>query len=130
MTNEQESFEARAKASLDASLASLDKNTQNDLAVIRQKALNTQSTPSVFRFSVWVPASAFAFCILFTVAIIYAPHRPDEISQKIAAQQTSNTAGEEQLAMLEMLTNPEDMDIVADPNFHIWAEEILATEGA
>lgn len=129
MTTEQEKFEARAKASLDASVFTLDKKTQDDLTSIRQKALKTQQAKSWISFNALVPAGAFAFCALLTVFFAYNPNHIDDKNQQLAIKK--NTKGEqtEQIAMLELLANPEDLEIPIDPDFYVWMDEVLATEG-
>ena len=128
MTTEQEKFEARAKASLDASVFALDKKTQDDLASIRTKALKVQKAKSWIRFNAWVPAGAFAFCALLTVLLLYSPVRIDDTSQQVAIKSTQGDQAE-QIAMIELLTNPEDLETSIDPDFYVWMDEVLAAEG-
>lgn len=129
MTTEQERFEAKAKASLDASVSTLDKKTQDDLALIRLTALGVQKPKSWISFNVWVPVGAFAFCSLLSVLLIYSPMRIHNAPQELAIKQNTNANQAEQIAMLELLTNPEDLETAIDPDFYVWMDEVLATEG-
>lgn len=129
MTTEQEKLIAKAKASLDASVYTLDNKTQADLASIRKKVLNTQPQASWRKFNAWLPAGALAFCALLTAALLYSPLKTDDAAAPIATQQTIQPEQAEQVAMLELLNNPEDLEAVTDPAFYIWMDEVLATEG-
>lgn len=128
MTTEQEKFEAKAKASLDASVFALDKKTQDDLAAIRIKALKAQKPKSWISFNAWVPAGALAFCALLTVLLLYSPVRIDDTPQQVA-NKSINGDQAEQIAMMELLTNPEDLEASIDPDFYVWMDEVLAAEG-
>lgn len=128
MTAEQEKFEARTKASLDASVFTLDKKTQDDLASIRQKALKAQQPKPWISFNALVPAGAFAFCALLTVFLLYSPNHIDDTTQQVAIKKSTKGEQAEQIAMLELLTNPEDLETTIDPDFYVWVDEVLATE--
>lgn len=129
MTTEQEKFITRVKASLDASVYTLDNKTQTDLTSIRKKVLHTQYENTAQRkFNAWLPAGVFAFCALLTAALLYSPVNIDDAATPIASQQAAQTEQAEQVAMLELLTNPEDLEAATDPVFYIWMDEVLATE--
>jgi hypothetical protein len=128
MTSHQEKFEAKAKASLDISIFTLDKKTQDDLASIRKKALESQNRKPRFSLNTWVPAGAFAFSALLTVLIIFSPKYIDDFEQQIAVQQSTTINQIEQVAMLELLTHPEDLENAIDPDFYVWIDEVLSEE--
>jgi|GEM_PF-496127 len=138
MTTEQTEFEAKVKASLDESVLTLDKETQQALTSIRQQVLEKQPQKSRLNFNTWdfnawisntwVPVGAFALCALLTVLIVYSPDNIDDLTQRMAVQQNVNHDQYEQIAMLELLTNPEDLETTSDPDFYVWMDEILATE--
>lgn len=130
MTTDQEKFEARVKTSLDASLVKLDKKTQHDLATIRQSVLKPQQARSWFSFNTWAPAGALAFCALLTVFLLYNPHNIDDTTQQIAVNPNIKNEPVEQIAMIELLIHPDDLESVTDPDFYVWIDEVLATEGA
>lgn len=130
MTTDQEKFEAKIKASLNASVSSLDKKTQDDLASIRQSALKSQQAKPWSNFSAWVPAGAFAFCAVLTVFLLYSPNNTDDVTQQIASQQSMSGEQAEQIAMLELLTNADDLETITDSDFYTWMDEVLATEDA
>lgn len=127
---EQEKFEEKVKASLDESVILLDEKTQENLASIRQKVLNPAPCKPWLNFNAWVPAGAFAFCALLTVLLLYSPHPIDDTTQQIATQDNLKVNQTEQIAMLEMLSSPEDLETATDPAFYVWMDEVLATEGA
>lgn len=128
MTN-QEEFEAKIKASLDASVYGLDKKTQDDLASIRQKILKPKQPRAWININAWImPAGAFAFAILLTVFLLYSPYSIDDTSQQVATQQDIVANQTEQIAILELLSSPEDLETATDPAFYVWMDEILATE--
>ncbi len=136
MTTEQsqlETFETKVKTSLDESVITLDKETQQALTSIRQKVLEKQRPQSrlnfnAWNFNAWIPAGAFALCALLTVLIVYSPDNIDDSTQRMAAQQSGNHDQYEQIAMLELLTHPEDLETTSDPDFYVWMDEILASE--
>ncbi len=128
MTTSQEKLITKAKASLDASVYALDSETQADLASIRKKALYTQQKAAQHRFSAWLPVGALAFCALLTATLLYSPLNIDDAAAPIATQQTIQTEQAEQVAMLELLNNPEDLEAVTDPAFYVWMDEVLAAE--
>jgi hypothetical protein len=136
MTTEQsqfEPFETKVKTSLDESVITLDKETQLALTSIRQKVLEKQRPQSRLNFNAWnfnalIPVGAFALCALLTVLIVYSPDNIDDSTQRMAAQQSGNHDQYEQIAMLELLTHPEDLETTSDPDFYVWMDEILATE--
>ena len=141
MTTEQsqlETFETKVKTSLDESVITLDKETQQALTSIRQKVLEKQRPQSRLNFNAWnfnawnlnalIPVGAFALCALLTVLIVYSPDNIDDSTQRMAAQQSGNHDQYEQIAMLELFTNPEDLETTTDPDFYVWMDEVLATE--
>jgi len=141
MTTEQsqlETFETKVKTSLDESVITLDKETQQALTSIRQKVLEKQRPQSRLNFNAWnfnawnlnalIPVGAFALCALLTVLIVYSPDNIDDSTQRMVAQQSGNHDQYEQIAMLELFTNPEDLETTSDPDFYVWMDEILATE--
>ena len=133
-----ETFETKVKTSLDESVITLDKETQQALTSIRQQVLEKQRPQSRFNFNAWdfnacnfnalIPVGAFALCALLTVLIVYSPDNIDDSTQRMAAQQNVNHEQYEQIAMLELLTHPEDLETATDPDFYVWMNEILATE--
>jgi hypothetical protein len=136
MTTEQsqfKTFETKVKTSLDESVITLDKETQQALASIRQKVLEKQHPQSRLNFNTWnfnalIPVGTFALCALLTVLIVYSPDYVDDSTQRMAVQQSGNHDQYEQIAMLELLTHPEDLETATDPDFYVWMDEILATE--
>ena len=141
MTTEQsqfEPFETKVKTSLDESVITLDKETQLALTSIRQKVLEKQRSQSRLNFNAWdfnawnfnalIPVGAFALCALLTVLIVYSPDNIDDSTLHMVAQQNVKHDQYEQIAMLELFTNPEDLETTTDPDFYVWMDEILATE--
>jgi len=141
MTTEQsqfKTFETKVKTSLDESVITLDKETQLALTSIRQKVLEKQPPKSrlnfnawdfnAWSFNAWIPVGTFALCALLTVLIVYSPDNIDDSTQRMTAQQSGNHEQYEQIAMLELFTNPEDLETTSDPDFYVWMDEILATE--
>lgn len=138
MTTEQSQFETKVKISLDESVITLDKETQQALTSIRQKVLEKQRPQSrlnfnawnfnALNFNAWIPAGTFALCALLTVLIVYSPDNIDDSTQRMAVQQSVNHDQYEQIAMLELLTHPEDLETATDPDFYVWMDEILASE--
>ena len=141
MTTEQsqlEAFKTKVKTSLDESVVTLDKETQQALMSIRQKALKQQRQQSrlnlnawdfnAWSFNAWIPVGTFALCTLLTVLIVYSPDSIDDSTQRMAAQESGNNDQYEQIAMLELLSHPEELETATDPDFYVWMDEVLATE--
>ncbi len=127
-------FEAKVKTDLDTQAQGLDADTRQQLAVARRTALNQQSKQSwrdsLLRSS-WLtsyglPASSLALCSLLAVFILVNP-KPNTAPANVAINQTVQL--NDQVAALELLDNVDDIDTATDPDFYLWADEILATEG-
>ncbi|WP_020168086.1 MULTISPECIES: DUF3619 family protein [Methylotenera] len=126
----ENNFNQKIRLNLDHSVDSLDLDTRQQLADRRRLALNSQSVKTNWMSSQWLtsqswmPASALAFCALVAVFVVINP------------QQTDNTVGlasnnvENPAAVLEVLNNAEDLDVISDPDFYAWAEETLNAEKA
>lgn len=126
---EPPSFEQRAKANLDASVHLIDKKTQDDLAAIRRKSLSKlpRQTPWL-SISTWVPAGALAFCAVLSVFLLYTPYKINDTTQHNIAQPSDKTVLAEQIAMFDLLANPEELESSSDPDFYVWMDEVLADE--
>ncbi len=129
LTTETIKLESKIKASLDASVMGLDQDTQQALASIREKSLKKQQTHTWLNFNMWVPASAVALSALLAILFVYQPNNVDDALQRIASEQTISHEQPEHLTMLELLTNAEDLETATDPDFYVWIDEVLATEG-
>lgn len=71
-----------------------------------------------------MPASALAFCALVAVFVVINPQQTDN-GFGVASNNIDNPT-----AVLEVLNNAEDLDVISDPDFYAWAEETLNTEKA
>lgn len=117
-------FEAKVKANLDAQAQGLDVDTRQKLAAARRKALN-QSAKRPWR-DYLLPAGSLAICSLLAVFILVNP-KPNIAPANVATNPTIQL--NDQVAALELLDNVDDIDTATDPDFYLWADEILATEG-
>jgi hypothetical protein len=111
-------FEEKIKSSLDASVDDLDTATKQRLEAIRREALTQpkhKSWWSSFNVTLWVPATGLALCSIMA-AILWLPqlNAPDNIMPI------------EQTAMFELMENPEDIDVLIDPGFYLWIDELEA----
>jgi len=122
-------LESKIKTSLDASVMALDQDTQRALASIREKTLKRQPARPWLNFNIWGSASAVALSALLAILFVSPPHHLDESLPHIVSQQNLNHEQPEQITMLELLTNAEDLETATDPDFYVWIDEILATEG-
>ena len=134
MMNTNDDFERKVKASLDADEQNLDADARQKLAATRRKALNQPSKQSwrdSWLKSAWLtnyglPAGSLALCSLLAVFILVNPKpqlSPTNVAINPAVQLN------DQVAALELLDNVDDINIATDPDFYLWADEILATEG-
>jgi len=120
---------SKIKDGLDASVLNLDQETQHRLASMRASALKKQPTRTWLDFKAWGSASAFALTALLAILFVSPPKYINDTLPPLAIQQNISHAQPEQLTMLELLTNAEDMETATDPDFYVWIDEILATEG-
>ena len=116
-----EQLEQKIKLSLDESANALDVNTCRELANRRRLALNSSKT-SWFNMRYFVPISALTFCMMLGIFYVQNPiffnkENPENIAN-IQAQQS-----DEQVAMLELLTNTEELEAMSDPYFLVWLSE-------
>ena len=139
MMNLNDEFEAKIKTNLDTQVQGLDADIRHQLVVARRKALNQPSKyswrhsglSSTWLKSAWLknyglPAGSLALCSLLAVFILVNPKpiiAPANVATNAAIQLN------DQAAALELLDNLDDIDTTTDPDFYLWADEILATEG-
>ena len=122
-------FEAKVKANLDTQAQGLDADTRQQLAVARRTALNQPNKPSwrdAWLKNYGLPAGSLALCSLLAVFILVNP-KPNKAPANVAINQTIQL--NDQVAALELLDIVDDIDTATDPDFYLWADEVLATEG-
>ena len=132
--NTNDDFERKVKTSLDADVKGLDADTRQQLAVARRTALNQPNKQSWRDFwlksswltNVGLPAGSLALCSLLAVFILMSP-KPNIAPANVAISPAIQL--NDQVAALELLDNVEDIDTATDPDFYLWADEVLATEG-
>lgn len=109
-------LEERIKSSLNDSLQQLDGETSLRLQAIRHEALNQpakQHWLSNVKSHYWVPATGLIFCSIIA-SILLLPSLSSN-NQQDALSQT---------AMLELLESADDLEIIADPEFYLWMDEL------
>lgn len=121
-------FEDKIKASLTRSVEAIDADTRQRLADIRQQSLNTASkrassakwlTLDFWRGNMFVPAASLTFCALIAIILIKSPQ------SQHPGMVTPAMDNVDQVAILELLNNPDDLEMLNDPDFYLWADEIL-----
>ena len=131
--NTNDDFERKVKTSLDADVKGLDADTRQQLAVARRTALsqpNKQSSRDSWLKISWLTnygllAGSLALCTLLAVFILVNP-KPSLAPTNVAINPAIQL--NDQVAALELLDNADDIDTATDPDFYLWADEILATE--
>ena len=128
---EKADFEKKIQASLNANVDNLDANTRAQLATARRKAMNQPAKKSwlnSFNKNYWLPAGSLALCSLLAVFILVNPN-PNNSHPNIANNQAQQQSTD-QVAALELLNDAEDSDDneMADPDFYLWADEMLTAE--
>jgi Protein of unknown function (DUF3619) len=113
---EPNDLESRIKASLDASVQQLDADTLQRLNAARRAALNPPSKARWLSAHYWLPAASLAFCTVVGVMLLLPMH----------ASNPSSTL--EHTAMLELMENPEELDVISDPGFYLWLDEVGVSE--
>lgn len=121
-------FEDKIKASLTRSVEAIDADTRQRLADIRLQSLNTASekispakllTLDFWRGNHLMPAASLVFCALIAVFLVSSPQtqNPTNVIPSMDNQ--------DQVAILELLNNPDELEVLSDPDFYLWADEIL-----
>jgi hypothetical protein len=122
----KDGFENKVKTSLDQSAQNLDADTRKRLTDIRRQALNTQTLHAKpahwLALSGWLPSTSLALGVLLALFFV-AQHK----------QKSGLESGHEQIAAFEMLNdaddlNTENLEMLSDPDFYLWADEQLANE--
>jgi hypothetical protein len=111
-------LETRIKSSLEKSTQQIDNDTRQRLFDIRNQALKQpQQTNwfSVLQSNYWMPATGIVLCS-FIAALLLWPQW----------QRNGNTTSFEQTAMFELIDNPEEIDVLSDPDFYLWIDELEA----
>ena len=111
-------LETRIKSSLDKSTQQIDNETKQRLFDIRNQALKQpQQTSwfSVLQSNYWMPATGIVLCSLIA-ALLLLPQW----------QRNNQTTTFEQLAMFELIDNPEEIEVLSDPYFYLWIDEFEA----
>lgn len=110
-------LEEQIKNSLDSNAQSLDADTKKRLLEIRLHALETPSKRTWFDMTDFVPMAGLAFCCIVVVSLILPSNNPHDLSPR-----TVNT--QELAIMLELIDNPEELDMLTDPGFYVWMSEV------
>lgn len=115
----EKALEARIKTSLEQSVSFLDAGMQQRLNAARRNALNQPAKAKWFQINGWIPATSLVFFSVIAMLILspshQAPHSTIELS--------------DQTAMLELIDNPEELDVMSDPDFYMWVDEMNNENG-
>lgn len=117
MSDADNEFELKVRASLDEDVNRLDAGTRNRLARMRTLALDRKPF-----WSRWlsldnpIPATAFAAVAVLTAVLLLVPSGPDTPVQ--LAQQESDLA-------LDVLFGEDEHGEVGDPDFYVWLDVTL-----
>ena len=117
---QQNDFESKIKASLDDSVNAIDADTRKRLADIRRQSLqaDTQTvTPAKwltlsFMHQHWLSIVAMFIAVFMVALMLFSPSN-------------APTNQQDHLAVLEALNNAEDLEVLSDPDFYLWADEVL-----
>jgi len=122
--NANDHFVNRVKKSLDVNEQDIDSETRQQLASMRRNALNQPKKITWLKREYWLPASSLVLCSILAVFIIVNPEpsiNPSNVSQNQAILKKQDA----QVAVMELLNNGDELDLVNDPYFYIWADEVL-----
>lgn len=109
-------LESRVKSALDTSIQTLDADTIQQLQSVRREALNQPKSEgwlSQLTTSYWAPATGVVFCSM-VAAMLLLPQ----------TQNTNNTF--DQTALFEMLEEPDTLEVLSDPDFYLWVDDLEA----
>lgn len=118
----QTDFENKIKASLDSSVNAIDADTRKRLADIRHQSLQA-GAPS-HASARWLTLS---FLHQHRLALAAMTVVFGLVAFMLFSQKPSLT-NHQDLAVLEALNNPEDLELMSDPDFFLWADEVLLEE--
>lgn len=111
-------LEEQIQSSLDNSLHDIDAETRQQLQTIRRDALKQPIHGNWLRgFNQWAPIAGIAICCMLVISIWMAP-----------MQSTNELPKMEQMAIVELMENPEDFDMLSDPSFYLWMDELEAQD--
>lgn len=113
---ETKDLESRIKASLDVSVEQLDADTLKRLNAARRSALNPPTKARWLSANYWLPAASLAFCTVVGVMLLLPMHA------------SNPTSPMDHTAMLELMENPEELDVISDPGFYLWLDEVGASD--
>ncbi|MCB1915928.1 MAG: hypothetical protein KDG52_09450 [Rhodocyclaceae bacterium] len=117
-----DAFVRRAGASLDRSVDALDGHTRSRLAAARRHALTAGGRRS-WRWPVLIaPAAALALAVVLAVGTLL--RGPEFGTEPLP------TLADNDLELLELLAVQDPDELADDPDFYLWVEEQLSTEGA
>lgn len=116
-------FENKIKASLDDSVNTIDADTRKRLADIRRQSLQADTQTAAparwltlnFMHQPWLTMLAIFIAVFLVALMLFSPSN-------------SPTNQQDHLAVLEALNNNEDLEIISDPDFYLWANEVLLEE--
>lgn len=107
-------LEKRIVKSLNQHAAHLDSETIQRLQEIRRDALNRPSK-SWFSFTLlnnWLPATGLVASSIIAVLLFFPQSKTINDSTPL-----------EQTAMVELIENAEDLDVISDVGFYLWMDE-------
>ncbi|MDP3087332.1 MAG: hypothetical protein Q8M99_03940 [Methylotenera sp.] len=122
--NVNDHFVDQVKKSLNAIEQDIDSETRQQLANIRRYALNQPKKINWLKLEYWLPASSLALCSLLAVFLIVNPE-PSISPSNTVQNQAILKKQDAQVAVMELLNNGDDLDLLSDPDFYIWADEVL-----
>lgn len=121
---ENKILEDKIKAQLDASVQNIDADTRKRLADIRRQSLQTDTQTKAptrwltlsFMHQHWLSILAMFIATFMVALMLFLPSNAPSNQQ-------------DHLAVLEALNNAEDLEIISDPDFYLWANEVLLEDG-
>lgn len=114
--NADRTFERRAKAAFDESVAALDAQTRSHLTQARHAALSRiEPEPAARKWRLWVPATGLAAAALAAVGVALFKLNDDK-------QLPAGTRHGASLEDMDLLAADDDMDIMEDLDFYSWLD--------
>jgi hypothetical protein len=109
------SFEERAKAAFDASVESLDGRTRSALTQARHAALAQAATSKRVGWQVWGPLSGIA-AAAFVLVVMFTP----------ALQRLQHPEGGTPFDDLDIIADAENFEMLEDLDFYVWLDSSVA----
>lgn len=117
MSEEDKKLEERIKRTLTDNAEDIDSDTRRRLQEIRRLALKQPERETWFNTHYLIPAGGFTFISIVAAILLLPSYTPgNALSEQMADVEIAT--------MLNLIENPDEVDMLSDPGFYVWMEEM------